>query len=128
MRKLKYVKLFELFQPKEEEAENKKMNELFGFGKKKKEKELREPTEEEIRTIYIYFNGGRIYSDTRSITFTDEDMIGWFSNHFSGPNRQRDATEAVKSAKTSAELYQNLGLKYPGMEKIQNVMDKWRNR
>ena len=31
-----------------EEAENKKMNELFGFGKKKKEKELKEPTEEEI--------------------------------------------------------------------------------
>jgi hypothetical protein len=122
MRKLKYVKLFELFQPKEEEAENKKMNELFGFGKKKKEKELREPTEEEIRTIYIYFNGGRIYSDNRSIHFTDEDMIGWFSG--SG----FDATEAVKSAKTSEDLYQKLGLKYPGMEKIQNVMDKWRNR
>lgn len=107
-----------------EEAENKKMNELFGFGKKKKEKELKEPTKEEIRTIYAYFNqSGRIGRDNKVFGVpTDDDMIRMFSG--SG----FDATEAVKSAKTQNELYEKLGLKYPGREKIQNVMDEWRNR
>ena len=49
-------------------------------------------------------------------------MIRWFSG--SG----FDATEAVESANTPTELYEKLGLKYHGREKVERIMDKWRNR
>ena len=104
-----------------EENKKQKMNEL--FGKKKKEKDLKEPTDEEIRAIDVYFNqSGTIGKDNRSNTPTEEYMINLFSgNGF-------DATEAFKTSRTTYDLYEKLGFKYPGNERINRVMDNWREK